>query len=132
VPDCCEATLDIRYVPGDQDRIIRDLKALLPKQVSLHVETNEPCLNIPDSDVHVKQLQSIAEKHTQSTIATYGANGTSDARHYTAVAGHGIEFGPIGSGIGSDDECIDIQSLKTYCAILEEFVLTFSTPSQTK
>jgi succinyl-diaminopimelate desuccinylase len=131
VPDHCETTLDIRYTPADQDRIIHDIKALLPKQMTLHVEANEPCLNTPDTDAHVKQLQSIAKKHTQSSIVTYGAQGTSDARHYTEVGGHGIEFGPIGTGIGSDDECIDIESLKTYCTILVEFVLSFSQPAPT-
>lgn len=49
--------------------------------------------------------------------------GSSDARHFTKVGCAGVEFGPIGGGIGTDKEWIDIPSLEKYYKILREFLL---------
>ncbi len=125
VPDQCEITLDVRYIPEDADTIIDAIQSLLPTNASLHIDAKEPCLYTPNDNPAVKNLRHITRKLTGQNPKLYGAQGTSDARHFTLQGGCGIEFGPIGGGIGSDDEWIDIKSLETYMRILEQFITQF-------
>lgn len=125
VPDQCEITLDVRYVPEDANTISDSIQSLLPTNATLHIDAKEPCLYTPNDNPAVKSLRSITRKHARTNPKLYGAQGTSDARHFTLHGGCGIEFGPIGGGIGSDEEWIDIKSLETYTRILEQFITEF-------
>lgn len=123
IPDDCSLWLDIRYVPEDAPTIVRDLKTMLPKGFQLEVLVKEPAMAVNPQNRYVQLLQSVGKQVTQRKPKLYGANGSSDARHFTAVGCAGVEFGAIGGGIGSDNEWIDIESLKTYYQILKEFLL---------
>lgn len=125
VPDQCEITLDVRYIPEDETTIVKAIEKVLPKQASLQIDAKEPCLFTPDNNPSVNHLQRVTQQLTGTMPLLYGAHGTSDARHFTNHQGNGIEFGPIGGGIGSDNEWINIKSLETYCAILERFITEF-------
>ncbi|HEY6736861.1 MAG TPA: M20/M25/M40 family metallo-hydrolase [Candidatus Saccharimonadia bacterium] len=122
VPDACEAWLDIRMVPGDRDAVLTTLKALLPKNASLEIIANEPALQTSPSDPFITKLAQSASKFTGKTTTLRGANGTSDARHFSAQGCPGVEFGPIGDGIGADEEWVSLPSLVTYTTIIEDFL----------
>jgi succinyl-diaminopimelate desuccinylase len=122
IPDDCSASLDIRYIPEDKDTIQEDITKLLPKGCTIDFLVNESPLFVDKDNMYVQSLKKVAEQITRKKIALYGANGSSDARHFTAVGCNGIEFGPIGGGIGTDNEWVDIQSLNTYYTILTTFL----------
>ncbi|MFN5368200.1 MAG: hypothetical protein ACK5C8_06575, partial [Roseiflexaceae bacterium] len=50
------------------------------------------------------------------------AMGSSDARHFTHVGCAGVEFGPVGGGIGSDEEWTSVVGLTDYAAIMRHFL----------
>jgi len=124
IPDDCIAELDIRYVPEDSKTIVKKIRSLLPKGVSMEIIANEPGSFIDENNNYVKLLKKIGKEITGKKIVLRGAQGSSDARHFTPVGGSGIEFGPIGGGIGSDDEWVDIASLEKYKVIISEFLLS--------
>lgn len=124
IPDTCEVWLDIRYIPEEKDLVIKKINKIAGSEFSIKTVMSEPALFVTEKNKYIQSLQTIGKKHTNKEIALYGANGSSDARHFTAVGCDGIEFGAIGGGIGTDEEWIDIKSLEKYYAILKEFLLT--------
>ena len=119
--DCC-AWLDIRYVPADAKTVVAKLKRLIPKGFKLEIVALEPSLQVAASNPYLRSLKRADEKIRGRPVALYGAQGTSDARHYSRVGCAGVEFGPIGGGIGTDAEWVDIASLATYHRTLVAFL----------
>jgi acetylornithine deacetylase/succinyl-diaminopimelate desuccinylase-like protein len=117
------AMIDIRFVPKDARSVVSRLKRLIPKHAKLEIYAHEPALDVSSKDTLLKKLASSVKKVTGKSSRFRAAQGTSDARHYQRVGCAGIEFGPIGGAIGTDHEWIDIRSLKTYCEILEDFLV---------
>ncbi len=124
VPDDCSAMLDIRFVPKDAKRILQKVKAAFPKGFTFEVLAQEPALNVPESNHFLQALKACTEEVTGKEVSFYGAQGSSDARHFTRIGCAGVEFGPIGKGIGTDNEWVSIPSLKKYRAILNRFLLS--------
>lgn len=129
IPDDCEAWLDIRYVPEESDTIVSDIKRLLPKGFTMSIIEKEPAVFVEENNPYLKILKQITSSVTGDRMLFYGAQGSSDARHFTRVGMNGIEFGPIGENIGSDNECVSINSLGNYYQILREFLLSKSLKS---
>lgn len=126
IPDDCTLWLDIRYVPEDADAILPDLQAQLPQDFTLEVLVQEPAMFVDSHNKHVQLLRKVGKQILQRAPKLYGANGSSDARHFAAVGCPGVEFGAVGGGIGTDEEWIDIASLRQYYAIISEFLLSVS------
>lgn len=124
IPDDCEISLDIRYIPEEADTIVNTIKELLPKNFKMDIVEQEPAVETDEDNQYLKILQKAAEKVMNKRVLFYGAQGTSDARHFTRVGINGVEFGPVGENIGSDDECVSIKSLDQYYQILKNFLLS--------
>ena len=124
IPDDCSVELDIRFIPEDAKLILRNIRALLPKGFTIDTLANEPALATPHSDKFLTLLATIGARVVKKRITLRGAQGTSDARHFAQVGCRGVEFGPIGEGIGSDDEWVDIPSLTKYHQIMKDFLLS--------
>lgn len=124
IPDQCSVGLDIRFIPVDAEAILDEIKKILPDHVTIEVVADEAVMHTPQENTDLLRLQNITAKIRNTETVLRGAHGSSDARHFTPVGGAGIEFGPIGGGIGSDEEWIDISSVETYYAILEKFLLS--------
>lgn len=123
IPDRCEVSLDIRFLPSESGEVLERLKKIVPSDFSLEVVAHEPALFVEDSNYFVTQLRGATEEIRQLPCSLYCAQGSSDARHYTRVGDFGVEFGPVGGGIGTDEEWIEIPSLKTYCDVLRRFLM---------
>lgn len=124
IPDDCTVWLDVRYIPEEVDKVVKTIQSLLPKGFEFRIIAKESGSSISASNKYVKLLQDMGKEITGRNIMLRGAHGSSDARHFTHVNGMGLEFGPIGGGIGSDDEWVDIQSLKKYYEIIKTFLLS--------
>jgi len=123
IPDNCTALLDIRFIPEEAEVIERNIKQLLPKGCRLDIIVNEPALFTDRNNKFIKLLKNTTQQVISKNIRLRGAHGTSDARHFSSVGCAGIEFGPLGGGIGSDNEWVDIPSLNKYYQILKMFLL---------
>lgn len=126
VPDYAEVWLDIRFVPSEYPTIVADITAHLPASATYTILAHEAALYTAPTNTYIQQLQQITADVTGQPCAVYGAQGSSDARHYMAVGGAGVEFGPIGGGIASDEEWTSISGLATYAMILRQFLLAQS------
>lgn len=124
IPDQCVVGLDVRFVSKDSKNIVNDFKKLLPKNAVMEIIVNEPPLDTDSSNVYIEKLKQITSTVVKKPVIVRGANGTSDARHFARKGNMGIEFGPIGAGIGSDTEYVDIISLKKYYDIICNFLLS--------
>jgi succinyl-diaminopimelate desuccinylase len=121
IPDDCEVDLDIRCIPEEADAILSKIQALAAGLV-VTVHANEPALLTQDDDVFVRLLRRSAENELGRTVLCRGAQGSSDARHYKLISAPGVEFGPVGGGIGADGEWVSIESLHSFTNILKDFL----------
>jgi succinyl-diaminopimelate desuccinylase len=126
VPEDCTVCLDVRFVPEDKKVILPKIKKLLPKDFTLEVIANEAELDVSKDNPYLVLLKKATSNVTGRKVKLYGAQGSSDARHYTASGMSGVEFGPIGANIGTDQEYVEISSLKTFADILEKFLLSLN------
>jgi len=123
IPDDCSIWLDVRFVPKEAKTTKDTIEKLLPKGFMCEVITHELAMFTDENNKFLKLLKKEVQQATDKTVRLRGAHGSSDARHFARVHCPSIEFGPIGQGIGSDDEWVDIPSLKKYCQILKNFLL---------
>lgn len=124
IPDDCTVELDVRFVPAEADIIVRKIKDLLPTGFKLDIIAKEPALITDKSHKYIKILEKVGGQIIKKKILLRGAQGTSDARHFARIGCPGVEFGPIGGGIGSDEEWVDIASLEKYHNILKNFLIS--------
>lgn len=124
VPDSAEALFDVRYISADTETIEKKIKNLISDEAKIEFLENEPIHFSPKNNQHILKLQEVGQEILGKKITTIKSYGASDARHYSRVGIAGIEFGPKGQGLHSDNEWIDTQSLKDYYQILRQFLLS--------
>ena len=122
IPDDCTIWLDIRYIAEDSKTILKKIKKTLPKDFALELVNFSPDVSTKKEDKNIVLLEKITKSVTGNKAILRGANGTSDLSHFAKVNSFGIEFGPVGGGIGSDEEWVSVSSLKDYFQILQEFI----------
>lgn len=124
VADDCMVHLDIRYIPEDKDTIKESIKQLLPENAKMEVVEFEPPQSTDEKNAFVVSLRKATKKITGKLSPIIVKHGASDIRFYDPVNVPGVTFGPIGAGLHSDEEWVDIQSLDDYYKILMEFLLS--------
>ncbi len=122
VPDKCVAFLDIRYIPGEQDQVLKKLKQQFGKEASLEIVANEPAHLTNESNVYLQKLIKSTKQVLGEAKALVSHHGASDIRHYNRVGTEGVTFGLVGAGHHSDNEWVEIKSLKDYCNILKNYL----------
>ena len=124
VPDSCQAWIDLRFIPSERKTILKRFRSIVPKGFSLEVLAHEPALYVDKKNPYLTRLRDVTAKVTGRPVKYYGAQGSSDARHFTRVGCAGVEFGPVGGGIGTDKEWVSIPSLERYERTLTEFLIS--------
>ncbi len=123
VPGEATAFLDIRYIPEDKEKIIKDLEKVCKKhKARLELLLNEPSQFTDQNDPYLKALKKAIEKITGKKAKVIVKHGGSDIRHFNVVGCEGVTFGPVGAGHHTDEEWVDIESLEVYGRILEKFL----------
>jgi succinyl-diaminopimelate desuccinylase len=123
IPDHCAVSLDLRFLPAESKNVLSRLQQLVPSDFEFEVKAHEPALYVDSSNPFLQNLKQATQQVRNATCSYYCAQGSSDARHYTRVGDAGVEFGPIGGGIGTDEEWVDLASLDSYIEILQCFLL---------
>lgn len=121
VPDECSMKLDIRYIPEDWKTIKQRVEKMLEGCEFEFLEFEPPQVT-SETNPYFKKLLSSIEEVTKGKSQVIFKHGSSDVRHFSKVEGEGVEFGPIGAGLHSDEEWVDIKSLETYYGILTTFL----------
>lgn len=124
VPDDCTATLDVRFVPEDKNKIMHDIKTLLPKDAEIEILTQESVHDTKSTNPYIKILGKSIQLVTNAPSHVIQKHGGSDVRFYNEAGMDGITFGPIGQGLHSDKEWVDTKSLILFYKTLESFLLS--------
>lgn len=121
VPDRCEITVDIRYVPGqDPDEILRQIGEIPDVEV-LRVFRRAPAI-VSRRNPFVEVLQAAASVTGEGVGLTVGRDGASDAIAFLDAGIPAVEFGPSGNGHHGPEEWVSISSLAQYRRALVSFV----------
>ena len=126
VPDCAEAWLDIRYVPEEENTILSSIKKLLPKEVEAEVVVKDSPHFTKVDNKYIELLKKSIKNVTGKKVSVSKKHGANDIRHFNKVGCDGVQFGPVGEGLHTDNEWVSIKSLSDYYKILENFLMSLS------
>ncbi|MEV4418426.1 M20/M25/M40 family metallo-hydrolase [Patulibacter sp. NPDC049589] len=121
VPDRCEITVDIRFVPGqDPKEILRQIRAIPDVEV-LKVLERAPAV-VSRSNPFVVALRDAVATTGEGAGMAVGRDGASDAFAFLEAGIPAVEFGPSGNGHHGPEEWVSVASLARYRSALVEFL----------
>lgn len=122
LPETVVLTLDIRFVPEDQpDAIVAGLRACCP-HADVRVLRSGPPLDTNPEEPIVRQLADVIANVTGAPAGFYHEHFATDARFYSARGVPAVSVGPVGAGLHSDEEWVEIASLEQLYDIFRRFV----------
>lgn len=130
VPEICEMSYDIRFMPGqNKDEIVRQMKELAER---LHVNMeyqasgSTKALTTTKENRYIRSLEKAITAITDDAPVLFGQHGAADTRYYAEVNGGegAIEFGPAGDDWHGNAEYVLISSVHQYKDILIALALS--------
>lgn len=125
VPEICEMSYDIRFMPGQDPEEITRQMAELGKKLDIDFDyksssANTPALTTAEENPFIRSLQQSIRTNTGTEPVLFGQHGAADTRYYAAVNGGegAIEFGPAGDDWHGNAEYVEIESVHDYKNIL--------------
>lgn len=118
IPDEATAWIDMRYIPEDRNIIEKKLNAIVGQEGTLEIPMIEPAQITDEKNKHVVALQITTKKVIGKKAPVIVKHGGSDIRLFNDVGCDGVTFGPVGAGLHTDTEWVDVGSLKNYYDIL--------------
>lgn len=125
VPETCEMSYDIRYMPGQDPEEITRQMAELADTLNVDMDytssgSSTPALTTTKENPYIQTLQQTIQQTTGNEAVLFGQHGAADTRYYAAVTGGegAIEFGPTGDDWHGNAEYVLISSVHEYKDIL--------------
>ncbi len=127
VPDQAALDLDFRVVSESDRTKIKNLLSTLSKDPGIEAEVlvEGPSFELDKNDPYLLKYLDISEEITGQRPPLIPSAGASDARFFTEKNIPVIINRPLGDGIHSDNEWIDLKSLDRFTKILTEFAKLF-------
>ncbi len=94
VPDFCEADLDIRVLPGqDQGMVSREIRRIAGKEVEIRTDYNPPSFSPASTNFYALIAETIRETTGAATCLPCISSGATDSRHLrpAGIPSYGIE-----------------------------------------
>ncbi|MFC4024432.1 M20 family metallopeptidase [Oceanobacillus longus] len=125
VPEVCEMSLDIRYLPEQSpDEIFKQIEKITEGTVKTHI-CNRP-VKTKEDNPYVEALANSIKNQTQlENVNIFGQHGSNDGQFFTEYGGSAVEFGPVGHDWHGDHEMVYVDSVREYQNVLEDFVSSF-------
>lgn len=122
VPVDAQLKLDIRRIPDESpEEVLEFVRACFPTG-EVTVVHNGSALNTEAEDDEVAKLAQSVEAVQDGSVEFYSEHFGSDARFYSEQGIAAVCFGPVGAGLHSHDEWVDIRSLETFYRIMRRLV----------
>lgn len=122
VPVDAQLKLDIRRIPDETpEEVLRVVRECFPG-ADMTVVHNGSALETEAEDDEVIKLAQATEEIQGTPVEFYGEHFGSDARFYSEQGIPAVCFGPVGAGLHSHDEWVDIASLETFYRIMQRLV----------
>lgn len=120
-PDELFLTLDIRYVPEEHPQeVAEQVRACFPDAEVVECDIHAPLITDPHA-LGIRRLAEAVKRVRGHEAICYRESYGSDARFYSQGGIPAICFGPIGAGLHSHDEWVDVASLVDLYHILWHF-----------
>lgn len=122
LPENVRLLFDVRHVPEDQPgQIVAAMQACIDGEVRL-MRAGSPLTTDPN-DPLVQLLAATYQAISGTPARFYREHFASDARFYSDRHIPAVCFGPVGAGLHSDDEWVEIDSLVQLYQVLRQFTL---------
>ncbi|GIV96471.1 MAG: peptidase M20 [Herpetosiphonaceae bacterium] len=122
VPVRCDLKLDIRYVPEEgAEAVLRQVRTAF-KGADVELIHQGSALQTDESHPLVQRIAEAQEAITGQRPRFYAEHFGSDARFYGERGMPAVCWGPIGAGLHSDEEWVEIESLQLYYTALRHLV----------
>lgn len=120
IADDCVLQLDIRRIASDTpDEIMAEVRRCFP---TAEVKLYHPgtTLETSENDPHVQRLSMILEDRPGGQARFRSEHFASDARWYSKQQIPAVCFGPIGAGLHSHEEWVDLASLEQFYDVIRD------------
>lgn len=125
VPESCEMSLDIRYLPDQSpDEIVKQIQNITEGTVTIH-NRNRPVKTKEDNPYVQALAESIKNQTQLEEVNIFGQHGSNDGQFFTEYGGSAVEFGPVGHDWHGDEEMVYVDSVREYQQVLKHFVSTY-------
>jgi len=123
LPEGVDLVFDIRHVPEDRpEQILAALRECFSDAEVRIQRCGAPLASDPN-DAAIQRLAACAQQVTGVPPRLYREHFASDARFYSELRIPAVCFGPVGAGLHSDDEWVEIESLVQLYEVLRRFVV---------
>lgn len=129
LPEAVALVLDVRHVPEEGLESIVDAVRACFAGAQVQLARCGPPLSTDPNDPIVRQLAACVAATTGEPARFYREHFASDARFYSERAIPAVCFGPVGAGLHSDEEWVDVASLAQLYEALRSFVAASATQS---
>jgi succinyl-diaminopimelate desuccinylase len=122
IPSSVSLTLDIRYTTDDTpDALLAVVGDCFPGATIEARESVQPLRTNPDEPA-IRALADATAQVSGQSARVYREHFGSDARFYSSLNIPAVCFGPVGRGLHSADEWVEIASLVQLHEILREYI----------
>ena len=123
LPEGVSLTFDIRHVAEDRpEQIMAALRECFPG-ADVQIQRGGGMLDSDPNDPAIARLAACAEQVIGRPTQMYREHFASDARFYSELRTPAVCFGPVGAGLHSDEEWVEIDSLVQLYDVLRRFVM---------
>lgn len=123
VPQQAVLTIDIRHVPQDRpDDIIAAVASCFPGADVRQIGGGGTPLDTDPRDAQVQRLAAAIAGVSGAPAAFYREHYGTDARFYGDAGIPSVCCGPVGAGLHSDEEWVDVPSMERLYDVLRRFV----------
>lgn len=124
VPASLRCTFDIRHIASDQpDELAVTLLSFFPGAEVVTSRTGVGLYTNPDTPA-ITRLAAVIEQITGRSTQLYREHFGSDARFFSASNIPAVCCGPVGAGLHSAEEWVDIASLEVFYQVLQSYITT--------
>jgi succinyl-diaminopimelate desuccinylase len=123
VPSKAMLLLDFRHIIADNPtELLNFVKRNTNQNTKIEIIAKGIVSEINKNDPNIIMLKESIQEVLKSPVIFVRKHGSSDTRFLIAKGAVGVDFGPVGVGLHSDEEYVDIKSINQYAAILSNFL----------
>jgi acetylornithine deacetylase/succinyl-diaminopimelate desuccinylase-like protein len=132
IPDQATGYVDTRFLPGQEDDVLRTIEQLAGTHVKVEQYISERAMEFPfDSPIVHKMIDALHVVDPDAVVLPYSLMGGTDNKHLAALGITGYGFAPLQLPAGLDfgslfhaiDERVPIASLEVGTDVVEQFLL---------
>lgn len=134
VPDLCESVVELRYLPGLQVKEVYHQIQTIAEQIAnsrgirVELETfvDIPAVSLSPSERIIEEMKAACQKIYKQTVSVRGTGPANESFMLIQKGIPTVVFGPLGGKAHSDNEFIDISSLKKTILVYLTMLLNYS------